>query len=104
MGRNKLSPSDRNKNNNKKVYDLLNSENEWNIYNHIKTIRSKALRDLCIFNLEYLKDALFMIKKNPKELSLELGISERKIYDLIKVSCFINNISDVGFSKLEGKR
>jgi len=104
MGRNKLSAHDRNLNWNKKYYDMFSSENEYNIGKLILTIRTKALRDLCLFNLNYLKNPLFFIKKSPKELSAELGISERKIYDLIKVTCFINNVSDAGFHKLESPK
>jgi len=99
MTNHKLSPLDRNKRFNRKIYDLLNSENEYEIHNYISTIRSKTLRDICLFNLNYLKNYLFMFKYSPKELSKKIGISERKVYDLIKVSCFVHNVNYVGFNK-----
>ena len=99
MTNHKLSPLDRNRRFNKKIYDTLTSGNEYEIYKFIGTIRSKTLRDLCLFNLNYLKDYLFMFKYSPKELSKKIGISERKVYDLIKVSCFVHNVNYVGFNK-----
>jgi len=99
MGRNKLSPSDRIKSYVKKPEDLLNEGNAYKISCYINTIRSKVLRDLCIFNWEKANNYTFEFNNTIKEISKGMKMSERKVYDLIKVTEFIGSCGDVGFKK-----
>ena len=99
MSRNKLSALDRNQIFNNKIYDMLMRRNEHEINNFILKIRSKALRDLCVFWLNSLSDTyVFYLKNPPLQIGKNLNISERKTYDLIKVGCFLSNLMDVAFN------
>lgn len=99
MSRNKLSPHDRIKNTlgkaEKLIEEYCKSNNIEPLHKHISTIRSKALKQLIIFNLLVLEKGNYNVLVNfsPKEISSAIGIGERTIYDLIKVSAVLGAIS-----------
>jgi len=103
MGRNKLSADDKIKIQCDKPVELLGQLEVGNpipLMKYLRTIRSKALRSLCLFALNYFDIYNFMVDYSPKELSQQLGIGERKVYDLIKTLRFIGAVEDVGFDKI----
>ncbi len=105
MGRNKLSTDDR-VNKIKEAEDLLRDFNEnpkdtaMKLCKEINKIRSKTLRSLIKFKLNMVDDYTFMCNLSPKQISSQLNISERKVYDLIRTINLLDAISDISFNNV----
>lgn len=99
MGRNKLSTDDRIKIDMTEIHNLVLENNQKKIMKHIKTIRSKTLRYLCVFCWAKMDNFLFMTE-HKKVIAKAFGIGERKVYDLIKTINFIEACGDAGFTTM----
>lgn len=104
MGRNKLSADDRNLKYNLQLLNTIKDyaieKNEYNALKEILSIRSKSLRDLCLFAMFKSKNGLIDLRLSPKELSKIVNFSERKIYDLIKVIYIISNCTEISLENI----
>ena len=103
MSRNKMSAGDRNNKLNFEAEQLLKRNNPEEIIKYISTIRSKALRDLCIFWVVNLEEPFFYNTYSPEQIAKALGYSERKVYDLRKACTFISNVGGVAFDSMLSK-
>lgn len=96
-GRKKLSDVDRIENYFTKTKEMLDRDDTDEIKKFLKTIRSKAVRRLLLFNWYKIREPYFEIEHTPKEIAIMLQTSERNVYDLIKASAFVSSVSDVEF-------